>query len=416
MNSNVLGNTIIYVINPYQIYDYGFHFQNSSDFISNVEIEHLITESFYDKNSTNRGYTSYFFAKNMLESINEDVISKWANFSELGEQYLEDFLMNLVDTYKIDNHQEILDKIPLFSSPIITLSKEAISNYLLGKSGGTEKSFHFPDEGIGLFTELAKVELFDTNSLKKFTKNFGIPIGVDLSKKSGYVDLLDFKKYNTFLYFGAAPIALIYKELVEYQNIFNMFVAVKTNDKKLANAIYARKKLVQEIAEIGRFSKDILEKRALSKKTYEQNIIENNDPLSLALCRKYLSEAITEKVAINSKIVNSIDGDFFEIKLYNNLFEIAYNQIKDSLLNNTEIKKCEHCGHFFESTHGKQRFCPPLPFKKRSSCENSYSQQIRRTKEKVLSLFDSGSDIDEISKITNESLETINDWLNQRSK
>lgn len=57
---------------------------------------------------------------------------------------------------------------------------------------------------------------------------------------------MDLKQYNTFLYFGAASTALIYKELVEYQNIFNMFVAVKTNDEQLANKIYERKDLFKQ--------------------------------------------------------------------------------------------------------------------------------------------------------------------------
>lgn len=80
MNSNIIGNTIIYVINPYEIYEHGFHFQNLDNFISKAEIDHSILESFYDKNSS-RGYTSYFFAKDIL-SINDDTITKWADFSE----------------------------------------------------------------------------------------------------------------------------------------------------------------------------------------------------------------------------------------------------------------------------------------------------------------------------------------------
>lgn len=411
MNSNIIGNTMIYVVNPYEIYEHGFHFQNLSNFISKVEIEHSILESFYDKNSS-RGYTSYFFAKNILESINDDTITKWADFSDkYYDTNLEDYLMKLVSKYWNDSPRDILDEIPLNNSPIITLSKEAISNYVFGKEDNAVKSFRFPEEGIGLFTELAKLELFEISSLKKFTKSFGIPIGVDISKKSEYSALIDFKQYNTFLYFGAAPTALIYKELVEYQNIFNMFVAVKTNDEQLANKIYERKRFIQAVSELSSISINRSSEIQTFKREYEKNILDNKNKFSLAQCRKYLTEAITEKVAINTKITDSVDGDFFEVKLYNNLFEVAYNQIKNSLLNNTELKRCENCGHIFESTHGKQRFCSPLPFKKRSSCENNYNQRLKRNKEKALSLVELGNSIEEISQIINESPETIQQWI-----
>lgn len=41
--------------------------------------------------------------------------------------------MKLVSKYWTDNPRDILDEIPLNNSPIITLSKEAISNYVFRK-------------------------------------------------------------------------------------------------------------------------------------------------------------------------------------------------------------------------------------------------------------------------------------------
>lgn len=47
-----------------------------------------------------------------------------------------------------------------------------------------------------------------------------------------------------------------------------------------------------------------------------------------------------------------------------------------------EYKTCEHCGKEFKVTHEKQRFCPTKPGRKRSTCENTYNQRIRRQRQK----------------------------------
>ena len=197
------------------------------------------------------------------------------------------------------------------------------------------------------------------------------------------------KDYNTFLYFGAVPITLIYMELMEYKNIFNSFVAVKTNNAKLARKINARKKFVDEARRISEVDKDralLIERLRIEYMKIISEIevgLNGDEKVEMMQCRKDLAKTLTKKIAYNSKIVDTLDGDFLETKIYNNLFEIAYSQMKESLINNADLKKCDYCGHYFEPEHGTQRFCSPLPFRKRSSCENSYNQaKYKKRKQK----------------------------------
>lgn len=80
------------------------------------------------------------------------------------------------------------------------------------------------------------------------------------------------------------------------------------------------------------------------------------------------------KTVMKKKIVDAVS--------FENLFEVAFYQLRQMIFNEMQIRTCEHCGFPFEVTHEKQRFCPPLFGKKRSNCENTYNQRLRRQKKK----------------------------------
>ena len=46
------------------------------------------------------------------------------------------------------------------------------------------------------------------------------------------------------------------------------------------------------------------------------------------------------------------------------------------------FQQCEECKRVFIKNHGNQRFCPPT-YQKRSKCENTYNQRIKRQKIKM---------------------------------
>lgn len=384
MKSDFIGKTIILVNKPYEVWEYGYSFYNLDNLISDSQLNEMIDGYFYDDSSSKKGYSGYSFARNTLESIDDTVIKKWADFAEMYPNRLEEYLTGLVNPFNNDGLDDLFHKIPLKTSPIISLSKDSLANIYYGEKDGAEP-FYFPDEGMGLFTEIQKIELFDIRSLRRFANVFGLPLGIDLSMNSGLKAFDDMKDYNTFLYFGAVPVTLIYMELMEYKNIFNSFVAVKTNDAKLARSINLKKEFVNEAGNVSRLDKERSRSIQSLNNEYESLLNETDikEEIELMQCRKNLAKTLTKKIAYNSKIVDTLDGDFLETKIYNNLFEIAYSQMKESLINNVELKKCDYCGHYFEPEHGTQRFCSPLPFRKRSSCENSYNQaKYKKRKQK----------------------------------
>src|SRR5699024_1608573 len=245
----------ILVNKPYEVWEHGYSFYNLDNLISDSQLNEMIKEYFYDDSSSKKGYSGYQFAINALESIDEAVIKQWADYSEMYKDMMEDYLLKLANPFNTDGLNNLFHKIPINQSSIISLSSEVLANIHYGESDGAN-SFRFPDEGIGLFTEIQKIELFDIRSLRRFANVFGLPLGIDLSMNSGLKAFDDMKDYNTFLYFGAVPVVLIYMELMEYKNIFNSFVAVKTNNAKLARKINARKKFVDEARRISEVDKD----------------------------------------------------------------------------------------------------------------------------------------------------------------
>lgn len=63
-----------------------------------------------------------------------------------------------------------------------------------------------------------------------------------------------------------------------------------------------------------------------------------------------------------------------------NLFKLAFFQMYIALIENIEFRKCDYCQSYFQLAHKRQRFCPPLPLRKRSSCEMAHHREIKKQK------------------------------------
>lgn len=61
-----------------------------------------------------------------------------------------------------------------------------------------------------------------------------------------------------------------------------------------------------------------------------------------------------------------------------NLFELAYFQMYIALIESIDFKKCDYCHSYFQIGHKRQRFCPPLPLRKRSSCEMAHHREMKK--------------------------------------
>ncbi len=65
---------------------------------------------------------------------------------------------------------------------------------------------------------------------------------------------------------------------------------------------------------------------------------------------------------------------------FDNLLEVSGYQLKQAIFNNQKLEECQNCGWIFEPRHASQKFCSPLPGRKRSTRENTYNQRQKRLK------------------------------------
>jgi hypothetical protein len=198
-----------------------------------------------------------------------------------------------------------------------------------------------------LYTEIAKLDVFDIDSLLKFSKHFGMPSGI--MDDAGFGIVLD----GDCLLFPFGSISLLNKKIAIYKNDFKLFELIQTNN-------------VSKILSY------------LPKTEFEY--IDDDDAV-INLAKQHLSLALGKLDAFNvSMYLEFQDGSFFPGVWFTDLFNFAYFQLAKALSNNVEVLECDNCGHIFEVTHKRQRFCPPLPNRKRSSCEMAYNNRLKKEK------------------------------------
>lgn len=78
---------------------------------------------------------------------------------------------------------------------------------------------------------------------------------------------------------------------------------------------------------------------------------------------------INKKIVGDYKLINSKTGEI--------VFD-AKDAVISFRIEDIENGTCENCGDIFVKTHGHQKFCPPHPGRKRSTCENTFNQRLKR--------------------------------------
>lgn len=240
------------------------------------------------------------------------------------------------------------------------------------------------EEAESLYTELAKLTPFDNKGLLKFSKVFGLPFGVA-------EDVVDWAKFETNEPPVTIPVSLLtrfHEELIYYRYLFDMFKNVKLqNIEELKRREDQATKKVYEL--LKKMAEDVADKTGTTLSGFPDmetgiaNLAKNK--LGSSSDEKLL---LMEKQTLASRLYGGkkklqIELDFdhgkFVPKIYFfDLFEYAYFQIMTALVNDAELRECEYCGHVFEVTYEGRRFCPPLPFRKRSSCEMAYNNRRRK--------------------------------------
>ncbi|RFB41297.1 hypothetical protein DZB86_10815 [Bacillus sp. RC] len=197
------------------------------------------------------------------------------------------------------------------------------------------KKYDLSSFGKTLYTELAKWNFSSFQELVTFCDIWGLPTGVNSS---------EFSVTTNDVNILWMPLEAFYRKLDDYQKTFSYFKALHIND----------------FSELVKFpSNDIKSIRENARSTLIEKIGEKN--------------IFSYKLTTNNNIVTPIS-------MFNDLFEAAYFFLTFSIYSNAEMRICENCGHLYEVTHKRQRFCSVLPGRKRSSCEMAYNNRLKKEK------------------------------------
>lgn len=350
MKNNFLNNLQseqeVYVLNNYHVFE-------SVDTLETYPFDSFLplprnkqTINFWKKNLTEQFEGD--FHHDFLHRTSKTSLEKWADYKQIPVKQLITILKKQQEieensNQSIEEQDYYKRKVESpFNEPLICgVTHEAMASI--------EKTYKLQD-AHSLYTELAKLEVFDFNSLLGFSKNFGMPSGI--MDDRGFDIFLD----GDTLFFPFCSIAVLNKKIAIYKRDFEWFQIIQT--------------------------KNVSKIRALLPKSHFI-LIDNidDDEAVINRAKHYLTSLLAKLDAFNvSMYVEFQDGSFVPGVWFSDLFNFAYFQIAKALSNNVEVRECDFCGHIFEVSHKRQRFCPPLPNRKRSSCEMAFNNRLKKEK------------------------------------
>lgn len=298
----------------------------------------------------------------------------------------------------------------------ISVSKKIINEYL--ENSGDTHIYNPLRDTPELFLELNKLEIFNEKQLDKFIKIYGIPYHeyIDAKGKSIFKSNL-FKKNANETALRTMDVLMFYEKLLEYKKVISIWVNITQGNFECLKAIKEEFKFYAHYNENHRnvFMKELSAEEYLSYICSTLGIIEDEErelitdiflkkPEQISLLQEKASYEIStwrtvqnrsdKDVALAylnlqlNKLESGIftttytDGKIVPAVSFQNLLEVAAFQLKNAIINNVEFKICLNCGALFAPRHASQKFCSPLPGRKRSTCENTYNQRKKRLKNK----------------------------------
>jgi hypothetical protein len=253
------------------------------------------------------------------------------------------------------------------------------------------------EEARELYMELNKVNFKDPETLTKFVATYGLPLGENI--EAGNKENKVFYKMDVFDFI---------EKLVRFKEIMRIWQAIKENNHEV---LEKTKKTFHLLSAKGliEMSEEYMD-YVIKNKVEILEFFNSNTPFSdedfklwnsvkdlglqdialayikLLFRKQYFGKMDTDLVDVprnkNGKI--TMKKTLVDAVSFNDLFEVAFYQLRQLIFNEQEIRYCEHCKFPFEVTHEKQRFCPSVLGKKRSNCENTHNQRIRRQRKKEI--------------------------------
>ncbi|MFJ5625583.1 hypothetical protein ACIQD3_23575 [Peribacillus loiseleuriae] len=214
-----------------------------------------------------------------------------------------------------------------------------------------------------LYTEMNKIRPFDEKSLMKFVKRYGLPINEFIQERTDTLERLNYTvKEDEIKCFTDMDVIIFNHRLMKFKKCVKLWGDIKENNLN---------ELQQIVEEFGLYIKDDFigpEKKAIWNKVKDQ-------PL-LGIAKAYLSMLLNEGYA-GRAATKFIDGYIVPAIIFNDLIEVSYYQLTQTVFNDTKLVECHFCKDLFEPVHAKQHFCTKRMNEKRSSCENTFNQRVK---------------------------------------
>ncbi|GGL58019.1 hypothetical protein [Sporolactobacillus putidus] len=259
-----------------------------------------------------------------------------------------------------------------------------IDSGFISKRGNIySRSYSIEKDGSSLYTELAK-PIDNKKQLINFVRVWGIPSGLiaptweENGKKHALY--MPYLAPSDDLCIWCSDYNSLLNKLNEYRQAFQVLEHIVTGNYGFLNHRF------------GHFK---------NGKIY---------PVKLSEAKIMLADRL--KIHMNLSYTLEVDkeGNFTPKATFTNLFDIAYLQMIRALAGHAEFQRCKYCGHIFEVTYKGMKFCPPLPFHSRSSCEMAYTNRMK----KALKLRNEGRTLEEIDKQVDLPIEEIKAYIQRR--
>lgn len=351
----------------------------------------------------------------------------------LHYQYsLSDFVV--ADDYRMEylqkdskfdqNYQTSLDNIANFTQTKIQNLQEVIRKVYVPMADidryiSDESEFYTYDplrDTPELYLEMNKIVIFDEKSLMKFINNYGLAF--HRASPNNELELFNstlFQNNDSEKFILEMDAIVFFAELAKYQRILNMWINIQegnmeelikiknefeshinshsnhskifleaTSTEEYADFIFTDSGVlftVGEMKDVIRAYKNnpdkllkVIEKGEESKNAWER--VKNNSNLK-AIALAYLSLEL-KKINNGETATRFIDGKIVPAMRFNSPLEVAGYQLKQAIFKDQKLELCKNCGALYEPRHASQKFCSPLPDRKRSTCENTYNQRLKR--------------------------------------
>lgn len=244
--------------------------------------------------------------------------------------------------------------------------------YLDGKfiAKGEIKHLYHPLEDVDILSQAANLINFNEETpnierLLKFFRRFGL---------LGSVDNYSFAEVR---YWNSQPHTLAFKEQ-NFKDIENSLMGLY--EVLLSANISFNKKKEEHKNSISEFSWLVNIHNRYVENTPEFILHDDYLQTELSLQTK---EFVSTLIRSRSGFIESIqllNEEYVPSISFPTLLDVAYYQLINALFERKSFTKCKNCDSIFLAKHGHQKFCAPLPNRKRSTCENTYNQRQKRLK------------------------------------